>query len=235
MKEINELPSKWVIKVSSNSEPKEVRQWRDKIHRGASSWTNSGYIDSTGTWNSSNWQNSTEITLEQFKKFVLKENEISEKTNWWVQATDENYDIINKWFRERASCTANRHGKIGIYLNSSSALVYGNITKHDPPKASHYDFGEEITFEQFKQFILKEKFVLPEKWKVERNKDNYKVINKWFYDNNYGTPCDNYGFIWPEGHSYGSHSDSTKFIYTAITFEQFCEAFSLEKYALKNH
>ncbi len=100
-----------------------------------------------------------------------------------------------------------------------------------------------LTLEEFikltkKQGMIKEEFVLPEKWAVARNEENYRVLNDWCNSHNgvAGTTepngyihSHNYGNNWKgfdSGHYYANfkqkHPDHTE-----ITFEQF------KKYVLK--
>ena len=90
---------------------------------------------------------------------------------------------------------------------------------------SHYEF---LTFKEFKAKYLEE-FVLPERWCVLRTKENHKIINTWFKNNNYGEPYLNYDYITIKGKdNYESprKEDIPKGC-TIITFEQF------EKYVMK--
>jgi len=66
------LPEKWCVKVQSNNKPEEIAIWRE--NKTPSSWSNPGYLDFSG-WHHMEIQNDlTEITFDQFKKYVLKEN-----------------------------------------------------------------------------------------------------------------------------------------------------------------
>jgi hypothetical protein len=60
------LPEKWCIKVEADGNPEEVLKWR------GSTWYDEGFVFSGGLWNNCK-DNITEITLDQFKKYVLKE------------------------------------------------------------------------------------------------------------------------------------------------------------------
>ena len=62
------LPEKWCIKIQTNGFPKEVAQWRK------SSWSNPGYMFYNGMWDDDNRIGHEEITFDQFKKYVLKED-----------------------------------------------------------------------------------------------------------------------------------------------------------------
>jgi len=60
------LPSKWCVKVDRDCQPEEVYKWRKM------SWIDAGYIDSSTIWDNNIPHNYTEITLEQFRQYVLK-------------------------------------------------------------------------------------------------------------------------------------------------------------------
>jgi hypothetical protein len=66
------LPSKWCIKVDRDCQPEEVYKWRDII------WIDAGYIRHDKHWNHRVFSSDTEITLEQFKQYVLKESPVVE-------------------------------------------------------------------------------------------------------------------------------------------------------------
>lgn len=62
------LPEKWCIKVTESNKPDEIYEWRDKRYYAAI-----GYIHNDKWWSRLPIPGYTEITLEQFKKYVLKE------------------------------------------------------------------------------------------------------------------------------------------------------------------
>lgn len=62
------LPEKWCIKIQSNSNPIEVFKWR------GSEWFDSGYMHNNKFHYETIQDGYTEITFDQFKKYVLKES-----------------------------------------------------------------------------------------------------------------------------------------------------------------
>lgn len=66
---------------------------------------------------------------------------------------------------------------------------------------------------------------LPEKWFIKRTPENYRVINKWFTDNGYGTPLANNSniSIIPNKNNYDTGGDEYNISQgkVKITFEQF--------------
>ena len=84
-------------------------------------------------------------------QFVVKEPEFVLPEKWCILRTGNNYNIINKWFQD------NNLGK--PYMN------YGYIWKSNNNHATHLTKPEhrtEITFEQFKKYVLKEEIVVEE-------------------------------------------------------------------------
>jgi uncharacterized protein YlzI (FlbEa/FlbD family) len=79
------LPKKWCIKVQENSCPGIVREWRLRPLKNYGNWVDGGYICGDTGYHTGSTKNFpigyTEITLEQFKKYVLKEEkeEVPEK------------------------------------------------------------------------------------------------------------------------------------------------------------
>lgn len=65
-------------------------------------------------------------------------------------------------------------------------------------------------------------FILPERWCILRNRENYGVVNNWFFRKGYGKPFEDYGYISinHEGTEFCTHH-KLQGGYTEITFEQF--------------
>ena len=81
-------------------------------------------------------------------QFVVKEPEFVLPEKWCILRTGNNYNIINKWFQD------NNLGK--PYMN------YGYIWKSNNNYTTYLTKPEhrtEITFEQFKKYVLKEEIV----------------------------------------------------------------------------
>jgi len=79
------------------------------------------------------------------KEFVLS-------NSWHIIVTEENQDILSKWRYTHTDYKLPIDYITGMYLHPS-----GKITKEHNPANSRGNFGEEITFSQFKQYVLKEK------------------------------------------------------------------------------
>lgn len=71
--------------------------------------------------------------------------------NWWIAVTEENKDVLSKWRSSTLSV-----GKLcGMCKWNTGEIIKG----HNPinrVSSSSYSFGNEITFEQFKKYVLKE-------------------------------------------------------------------------------
>ena len=72
------LPEQWCIKVQEmKNTPEEIVNWRLKIVM-CGTWVNPGYLNNHGYHSTKINQEYTELTLEQFKQYVLKEPIITE-------------------------------------------------------------------------------------------------------------------------------------------------------------
>lgn len=75
--------------------------------------------------------------------------------NWYVRVTDENKEVLSKWRFGENSYKLNPGYVTGMCLWDD-----GGLSKEQNPysqrKGRTFDFGEEITFEEFKKYILKE-------------------------------------------------------------------------------
>jgi hypothetical protein len=87
----------------------------------------------------------------------------------------------------------------------------------------------EITLEQWDNIVnKKDEFVLPEKWCVERNSDNYLILNNYFNSKFKKKLADADGYLVSPNYSGSSPKEWAKPTdYTEITFEEF------KKYVLK--
>lgn len=127
----------------------------------------------------------------------------------------------------------NQYG--GSISTTYGLVVYGTIFRnseeHIITEVSSYTGTNffQIPVSEFIRLGIIDEFVLPEKWKVLRTKDNYKIINEWFVKNGYGNPFISYAYIGINRYKNNYHSEDSQLIdYTEITFEQF------KKYVLKD-
>lgn len=69
------LPSKWCVRVEENSHPLIVHEWRKNLpgRTGTGNWNNAGYINDDGFHSNYVQPGYMQITLQEFKILVLKE------------------------------------------------------------------------------------------------------------------------------------------------------------------
>jgi hypothetical protein len=67
------LPIKWFIRVDEDSQPNIIFEWRKTCKKVGSNWKNRGYIGFNGVHHLNPPVGHIEITLEEFRAFVLKE------------------------------------------------------------------------------------------------------------------------------------------------------------------
>lgn len=139
------LPEKWCVKTIEINEPAEVYKWRNERYFAAN-----GYIhnDSKKWWDSCVKPGYTEITLEQFRKYVLKKScvdkivEFTDNTGSMVYNTTSS---SNKYYlgidldeEEKSSeihiPELTRHNKTQVKVVAD--LNYPNITINLIPKES---------------------------------------------------------------------------------------------------
>jgi len=104
---------------------------------------------------------------------------ISENTNWYIEITEENTDSVHKWYNKHWPKSLLEEGNLaGVYKNRNGKFQVGMLDSiKSDKKADTYDFGNEISFNDFKKYILKED-VFPENWCLKITKDNYPYISE---------------------------------------------------------
>jgi hypothetical protein len=113
--------------------------------------------------------NPTIITLEQWNEAT---NEFPEK--WYIITTEENNETVCDWFDS-------------LDKNNKTDRTVGNYYTYEHCgwiKDAYPNYTEgltEVTFEQFKKYVLKEtEFVLPKKWKVAPiDAKSYDMLTEW--------------------------------------------------------
>lgn len=192
--------------------------------------------------------------IKPLNKPVMEE-EFVLPTHWYIKTNLENIEVVSKWFIENKQNDVSDYGNLqacntkpvyemlcfpGI-TNISGHIRHGvnELIENNP----HY---VEITFEQFKKYVLKEdskveeNFVLPEFWKIKRNLRTNKEIGAYFDELNKITRYSNDSLYIIESYPYlrnfplGSHyliESNTGFNakYVEISLEQF------KKYVLKQN
>lgn len=86
---------------------------------------------------------------------------------WYVKINDENYYVINKWFlKTHPNVRLYKNGYCRFYLNQHGVFNLGMV-EHNL-KADHYDFGIELSFNDFVKYVLNEELYLPKPLNIDR-------------------------------------------------------------------
>jgi len=140
---INKLPDKWCVKATKENES-VLRDWRGGNHRG---WKDDLFMLSDKFWgDTEDCKGYTEITFEQFKKWVLKEPEPVD--SWCVQVNDSNRKIVKEYFTDwkgNSFCNGAIYG-----INKSNKQNYLQKSQ-----SKHYNkyFDKLLTTEEFYEKI----------------------------------------------------------------------------------
>jgi hypothetical protein len=87
---------------------------------------------------------------------------------WYVEINDETYEVINKWWKTQTSSSMYKNGFCGFCLNENLKLFLGHIKKEDLIKKEHYDFGIELSFNDFVKYVLNEEPYLPKPLNIDK-------------------------------------------------------------------
>jgi hypothetical protein len=121
--------------------------------------------------------NPVKLTLEQWDKIVNKtmKEEFKLPENWWIDVTDDNINILKKWWDCPSYNTSHIIGMVKWI--SSGQIRRGYNLKRVTKVEGSYDFGKEITIEQFIKYVLKQE-VMEEKeiigWKLKEDCEQYE-------------------------------------------------------------
>lgn len=95
------------------------------------------------------------INIERLEHFIEVEPEFVLPDTWYVVVNKENLDTLSKWMFKNSNFKLAIGGIVGKNNFQGCKNSKGwNETKII--KGKYYDFGNEITFEQFKKYVLKE-------------------------------------------------------------------------------
>lgn len=178
------LPKKWYIKVNK-SNLKELGKWRSAGAHGQMRPDNPfpcGYCTSeTGFWMSSKPAGFTEITTAEFRKFVLKTPTVKKSPakftlpkRWCVQRETFTHETINSWINANLLPGENKYSASDGWIYSERVSRGTNFRSDtDGFSVLTHDKFTPITFEQFKEFVLKETPVKP---KTTRRTGPSKVV-----------------------------------------------------------
>lgn len=95
------------------------------------------------------------FTYDQYKQLFYKDNFVL-PNNWWVRVTEENVDVLREWSGSPLQANKDLVGiaKITFFIHylKEYEIGYNNV---GDTKGEAYDFGNEITYEQFLKYVLK--------------------------------------------------------------------------------
>lgn len=117
-----------------------------------------------------------DTSKEEYNEFFVyrntKEEEFVLPEKWYIQRDDSNYNIVNKWFNENQPIDMKWVGNNGL-------MNYPHYSSNQIPNEREYILKErgytEITFEEFKRYVLKENM-------EEREIIGYKLVKPEFRD-----------------------------------------------------
>ena len=173
-----------------------------------------------------NEEKAIECSIEEFKQWLPKDHpDLIEKfvlpEFWCIKRNKENYKVINEWM--------NKHHNTDPGDRDYSAEE-GHVNNKNLHKGTGAEGLPEITFEQFKEHVLKEKediFILPKQWCIISPSREYDgVINEyarntggawWIDENNYAQKY----YLHILNGSYLRGNSIPAKGYTPITIEQF--------------
>ena len=189
------IPDKWCIKSSIETN-KELREWFSKVNNReviGNTSTHYHYPEiSKGLCSLTNRDfNYKEISIEQFRmiKDVIHKEEFILPKNWHVVVTKENQEVLSKWRYPNSNSILEINKIVGECGIEKSIKGY---TSSKIIKGSTYDFGIEITFEQFKQYVLKEKPEIPISENQEKLYQQLAELKPVIYKSNIGEKQNKY-------------------------------------------
>jgi hypothetical protein len=151
IKQLNELPKYFAIKKDYDNLYlwNKYITWLNKTYDvvfSGDSFSYYGYDGFSADWfsNINSFRNPvTEITLEQWDNIVNKKDKFLLPEKWCVKVTKENKSFINKWKQEKNP-------------NSEEAGLFAYYTNYKGNNTYLIPEYKEITFEQFKKYVLKQ-------------------------------------------------------------------------------
>lgn len=213
-----------------NMTEEQVEKFITLLHRNDRKQTYTSHNKSTRSiaWDNSQWyyiKSSSTKPLHLYEN-IVEGSSLEIPKNWHVVVTEENQEVVSTW----RGVGNLRIGKIvGMTLGKNGILEKGHNSSGDIVcDTGYYNFGEEKSFEWFKENILKEKFTFPEKWFIPRN-EAYKhkdILVPWLQNNSQTRSVYTSGAFEKDGMVYPKNYGSHLFVsapagYTEITFEQF--------------
>lgn len=174
---MNKLPRYWCVRNDDSLLFKDtVIEYINKLYRGKWMGNAQAYYgcgEDLKSFNGGNCFHSPTsfskdvviLTLEQF--IELSKEEFVLPKHWYIKVNEENKKVLAAW----SKCPLHVDQIVGIYKGYSDEVSIKGYNSENKIKGDGYDFGQEITFEQFREYVLKIKteFVLPKKWCIRVN------------------------------------------------------------------
>jgi hypothetical protein len=147
---LKKLPQNWCIKVNADCKPTEVYNWRiTNSSRGG--WDTPGYIDSEFWW-SDIIHDCTEITLEDFKRLVLKQSITALPEKWYCKGYPKVIEYSNKYgVRATRSSFRDKYNEPKHYY---AFPAYDDCTSFDCTESLEKAGYIELTYDEFKQLVI---------------------------------------------------------------------------------
>lgn len=169
-----EIQERMLEEQDKQGNPRDLNVFRKIIHAGFNGFFWNGTKEGYSFWRDILMNSNVETF---FEKYPRNKSNFKLPKNWHVVVTEENKEVLSEWrWRERHIYTLIEAGDIvGMVKNS----LLGDCTKsHNPQnciQSDTYDFGIEITFNQFKFHVMgeksKEELTFPrEMWCWDENK-----------------------------------------------------------------
>jgi len=217
MNKLEKLPQRWFIRWESREHYGVIQgyfnsigsynQWTYYVPQHCDSKVNQD--NKYRSWSDPDFEDSIELSFEDFERLVLKKG-VPEF--WQINRTPDNAEVINKWMNDfhKTRNLVTYNGSTG-WVNNKNLNKYINVNV------------PEITFQQFKKYVLmKQPFVLPEKWYcIYKNQQEFSIANNFFKGNwTYINADGEHGFTNVDRSNHWCWKDNS-LGYTQITFEQF--------------
>lgn len=184
------LPEKWYTKITSENKD-IINHWRRNIIQYHNSDCQYETISQDGSGSSLNFMNEyksyQEITFEQFKKYVLKEEIVEEKV---IEPLPQ-FKVIESI--ETITKVENNEGNqffIGDNIIKSTGKIphkiksfkYNNDKTNILALTNYNDLG--ININNIEHYIepkveVKDEFILPEKWFIKSTEETFNTIRNW--------------------------------------------------------
>lgn len=89
---------------------------------------------------------------------------------WYVEINNNTFDTVNKWWKTQTTGGLYQKGYCGFYLDRNLNLQLGVIANIDviKDKDGWYDFGIELSFNDFVKYVLNENPCLPKRLNIDR-------------------------------------------------------------------